>query len=155
MIHVGNTIEILEIIKTDRTIEKERQVNLEFFPNYHVGPVNFPGNRFFTGAYGATWDNFNGRTDLAIWGMTLNIMKKARESGNDLFSKGTAFRKWLDMSPCWRVDKTLKQIKKFLDRKCTALELVAWLDFKLYRGEVFKITKEYRQFETNAEGTKW
>lgn len=33
-------------------------------------------------------------------------------------------------------------------------KMIAWLDYKLYRGDVFKITREYRQFETNAKSTK-
>ena len=155
LIHIGNTLELLEIIKTDRPIEKERQVNLEFFPNFHIGPVKIPGTTYFTGEYGVTWDNFNGRTDLAIWGLVLKIMRKSREYGIDLLGKGTALRQWLEMSPCWRVGNTLDVIEEYLDHKCTAFEMIAWLDYKLYRGQVFKITREYRQFETNAEGTKW
>jgi len=155
LIHIGNTLELFEIIKTDRPIEKERQVNLEFFPNFHIGPVRSPGNIYFTGGYGATWDNFNGRTDLAIWGLVLKIMRKARKYSIDVFSKGTAFRCWLEMSPCWRVGETLEIMEEYLDKRCNAMKMIAWLDYRLYRGDAFKITGEYRQFETNAEGTKW
>jgi len=155
LIHIGNTIQIMEIIKTDRPIEKERQVNLDFFPNFHFGPTRTSGNIYFTGGYGATWDNFNGRTDLAIWGLVLRIMRKTKEYGIDLFSKGTMFRKWLELSPCWRVKKALKKMVQYLNGNCNALEMISWLDYKLYRGETYKITGEYRQFETNAEGTKW
>jgi len=155
LVHVGDTLELLEIIKTDRPIERERQVNLEFFPNFHIGPEKFPGDIYFTGQYGATWDNFNGRTDLAIWGFVLRIMRKVREYGIDLYGKGTAFRRWLELSPCWRIEKALEQMEEYLNGKCGAIEMIAWLDYKLYRGKKYKITQEYRQFETNAEGTKW
>ncbi|KAG9249260.1 hypothetical protein BJ878DRAFT_475667 [Calycina marina] len=43
LLHMGDTWDILKIIKTGKVVGKEHQVNLEFFPNYNLGPVEHPG----------------------------------------------------------------------------------------------------------------
>jgi hypothetical protein len=109
LIHVGEAMKLLEIIKTDRMLGKEHQVNLDFFPNYHVGPRESLGE-FCVGTYGACWDNWGGDTDIAIWAMVTRIIPQARKQGIDFESHHTAFRQWLEKSPCWRVDEMLQAI---------------------------------------------
>lgn len=103
---------LLEIIRTDRMLGKEDQVSLDFFPNYHVGPKESLGE-YCVGTYGASWDNWNGDSDIAIWAMVTRIIPQARKQGIDFESPHTAFRQWLDKSPCWRVDEMLEAISLF------------------------------------------
>lgn len=88
---------------------KEDQVSLDFFPNYHVGPKADLG-KYCVGSYGATWDNWLGDTDIAIWAMVCRIIPQARKQGIDFESPHTAFREWLEKSPCWRVDDVLEAL---------------------------------------------
>ncbi|TVY88963.1 hypothetical protein LAWI1_G006282, partial [Lachnellula willkommii] len=112
LIHVGEAMRLLEIIRSDRMLGKEDQVSLDFFPNYHVGPKESLGE-YCVGTYGASWDNWNGDTDIAIWAMVTRIIPQARKQGIDFESPHTAFRQWLDKSPCWRVDEMLEAISQF------------------------------------------
>jgi hypothetical protein len=98
---------LLEIIKTDRPLEREYQVYLDFYPNFHKGPPSQPGNKYAVGSYGVTWDNWNGNSTLAIWQLVSRIIPQARSQGLDFESPYTAFRKWLNDGPCWRVATTL------------------------------------------------
>lgn len=109
LIHVGNTMKLLEIIKTDRPLERENQVSLDFFPRYHQGPPHSFAEKF-TGEYGVTWDNWNGDTILAVWALMSRILKQARKQGIDFVSKHTMFRQWLDRGPCWKVEETLQAL---------------------------------------------
>ncbi|KAH8597565.1 hypothetical protein B0O99DRAFT_78860 [Bisporella sp. PMI_857] len=154
LIHVGHALELFELIKRDRPVEKERRVNLEFFPNRHTGPISAAGNSYHTGEYGVTWDNFNGRSDLAIWALVFKILRQARRYGIDIQSEDTAFRQWLDKSPCWRVGETLQKMNEFIEHKISELELIAYIDFRKYRGNSAEISR-YRQYEFNAEGWEW
>jgi hypothetical protein len=107
LIHIGETLRLLEIIQVDKIQEKKHQISLDFYPMYHVGPIPFPGNTGHTGSFGVTWDNWNGDTRLAIWQLVSIIIPQAIEARQDFLSKHTMFRQWLDKTPCWRVAETL------------------------------------------------
>jgi hypothetical protein len=107
LIHVGDGLRLLEIICTDRPLGKEYQVSLDFFPNYHAGPIIEPGSEFTVGSYGVTWDNWNGDTGLATWAIAYRVITRAKMQGIDMVSPHTSFRKFLEMSPCYDVDNTL------------------------------------------------
>jgi hypothetical protein len=108
LIHVGDTMKLLEIIQVDKTLDKKNQISLDFFPNYHQGPIAFPGSKYHQGTYGVTWDNWNGDTRLAVWQLVATILPQAEKQKQDFLSKHTMFRQWLDLTPCWRVAETLK-----------------------------------------------
>lgn len=114
MLHVGETMKLLEIIKTDRPLERENQVYLDFYPMYHQGPGDLPSgvrNPFFRGEFGVTWDNFGEDSCRAIWAIVYRAYYQAMKQGFDITTLGTAFRQWLDRGPCWNVAITLKAIK--------------------------------------------
>jgi hypothetical protein len=131
LIHIGHTMRLLDIIKTDKPLEKENQVYLDFFPNYHVGPKYYPGYAYHTGSYGVMWDNWNADTRLAIWALVSRILPKALDQGIDLTGPNTAFRKWLEKSPCWRIDETLKDL---MDPTIRPVKLAVSVDFPHYHG---------------------
>ena len=108
LIHIGNTMKLLELIKKSKLVEYENQVSLDFFPNYHIGPIIVPGNPGTVGSYGVAWDSHDALdTCLGIWALVSQIIPQAKKQGIDFISKHTAFRQWLDKSPCWRVEETL------------------------------------------------
>jgi hypothetical protein len=110
LIHISDTMKLLEIIKTDKPFERETQVYLDFFPRFHAGPVD---PLRCTGSYGVTWDNWNGGdTRLAVWALVQRIILQAHKQGIEIEQEGTMFRKWLDKSPCWRVKETLEWFSK-------------------------------------------
>lgn len=146
LIHIGHTLKLLDIIKEDRPLGKEDQVYLDFFPNYHVGPRD---SDWSTGAYGVLWDNWGGDTRLAIWALVSRILPRAFAQGIDLTKPGTAFRKWLEMSPCWRVDDTLQAI---VHPTLDPIQRVAWIDWPHYKGDVEYFTGN---IFGRPEGWKW
>jgi hypothetical protein len=148
LINISHTIKLLEIIKEDKPLEKENQVYLDFFPNYHQGPT-CTGHEGWTGSYGVTWDNWGADTRLAIWAMVARILPRALVQGINLVAPGTAFLKWLEMSPCWRVEETLKAIMaKDLDPE----KRVALIDWPHYFGSIERMTAKYAR---RPEGWKW
>lgn len=149
LIHIGDAIPLLDIIKLDRPADKEDQVYLDFFPNYHVGPKVFPGYTYQTGSYGVTWDNWNGDTRLAIWALVRRIIPKALSQGIDMTKPGTAFRGWLDRSPCWRIEETLKDL---MDPNIDPIKLAVSVDFPNYKGNVDRFTSK---LPNRPEGWKW
>lgn len=123
LIHIGHTLQILDVIKMDKPLEKENQVNLDFFPNFHYGATYFLGTkraRFCTGGFGVMWNNWqdgdNGAaidTRLAIWSLVTQILPQAAAQGVDFVGEGTMFRKWLDKSPCVGVGEVLETILEY------------------------------------------
>jgi hypothetical protein len=107
LIHVGETMKLLDIIKTDRPLERENQVSLDFYPNFHLGPVEEPGNPYSVGAYGVTWDNWNFDTTRAVWCLVIQIIPKARSQGIDFESKHSMFRQWMEHGPCHEIEETI------------------------------------------------
>jgi hypothetical protein len=149
LIHIGDTIPLLDIVKLDRPIEREEQVYLDFFPNYHVGLKPFPGCTYFTGSYGVTWDNWNGDTRLAIWALVRRILPKALAQGINMSKPGTAFRGWLDRSPCWRVEETLQDL---MDPKIDPIKFAVSIDYPHYHGNVSRFTGKVAN---RPEGWEW
>jgi len=98
---------VFNLIKTDKLLDKENQISLDFSPNYHLGPLEEPGNPYSVGSYGVTWDNWNYDTTLSVWALVARIVPQARNQGVDFESKHTAFRQWLEKSPCHEVGETL------------------------------------------------
>ncbi len=137
MIHFGETMKLLEIIKTDRPLERENQIYLDFYPLYHQGPIEIPGANSFVGNFGVTWDNWNGNTIIAVWALISRIIPQARKQGVDFESKHTMFRQWLEKSPCWKVEDTLNAI---MDPKYDPATLAALVDCSNpdHRGSVGK-----------------
>jgi hypothetical protein len=107
LVHVGETMKLLDIIKTDRPLERENQVSLDFYPNFHLGPVEEPGNPYSVGAYGVTWDNWNFDTTRAVWCLIIQIIPKARSQGIDFESKHSMFRQWMEHGPCHEIEETI------------------------------------------------
>lgn len=136
MINISHTVELLDIIKTDKPKEKENQITLDFFPAHHVGPILIPGSENYSGNYGVTWDNWGGDTRLAIWALMTKILPKAVMQGVDLMGKHTMFRKWLEMSPCTEIDTTLKAI---MDPTMQPEKFAAVMDWANYQGNVEKL----------------
>lgn len=122
LINLGDTMDLLRLV---RIYKKQSQLTLDFFPNYHVGPPDVPGNIFFVGTYGVTWDNWNANTILATWALVYQILKKARAENIDFESPHTMFRKWLDKSPCWKVEETIKAL---MDPSYDPIKLAALVD---------------------------
>src|SRR5271156_6525484 len=91
LIHVADTMKLLEIIRTNRSYGngKTHRVLLDFYPRFHVGPVDnpIPGGK---GSYGVTWDNFGLDSRLAIWQLLTRILPQAKKQGVDLISKDSA-----------------------------------------------------------------
>jgi hypothetical protein len=107
LIHVGETMKLLDIIKTDRPLERENQVSLDFYPNFHLGPIDEPGSPYSVGAYGVTWDNWNFDTTRAVWCLMIQIIPKARSQGIDFESEHTMFRQWMEKGPCHKIEETI------------------------------------------------
>ncbi|KAH6669417.1 hypothetical protein B0J14DRAFT_703371 [Halenospora varia] len=156
LIHIGETLLLLDILQVDRPKDKEEQVKLDFYPNYHQGPVEEEGNGAWChGSFGASWDNWNFNTCLAIWALVCNIIPKAQRQGIDFLGKHTMFRQWLDKSPCWRVEETLAALGAYLaGRKCDTAALTALLDCS--NEDHFGNVKVYTGHIGNrAHGWKW
>ena len=132
LIHLGHALPLLDIIKDAKPLGKENQVYLDLFPNYHLGEANGDHERCL-GEYGVLWDNWCGDTRLAIWSLVSAILPRAFAQGIDLTKPGTAFRKWLEMSPCWRVGETLKAI---MDPTLDPVTRVTLIDWPRYQGNV-------------------
>jgi hypothetical protein len=107
LIHVGETMKLLDVIKTDRPLERENQVSLDFYPNFHLGPSDDPGNPYCVGSYGVTWENWNFDTTRAVWCLMIQIIPKARSQGIDFESKHTVFRQWMEKGPCHKIEETI------------------------------------------------
>ncbi|KAG9235425.1 hypothetical protein BJ875DRAFT_359100, partial [Amylocarpus encephaloides] len=152
LIHVGETMKLLEIIQTDRLRGKENDVNLDFYPNFHAGPEIKPYNKYTVGSFGVTWDNWNGNSILAIWQLVTRIIPQAKSQDIDFISKGTSFRKWLDDGPCWRVEETLNAIQ---DPEYSIVQLAALLDSSNphHHGSVKKFAR--RNKWQCAQGWEW
>lgn len=149
LIHFGETLVLLDLIRADRPLEWRHQVNLDFYPNFHRGP--FDSDTFYAGPYGVTWDNWNGNSILGIWCMIESILKQAHTQGIDLTTKGTMFRKWLDDGPCWRVEETLKALSNpQYDR--TALAALLDCSNRQHHGSVRLFTGH---IGNRPEGYKW
>ncbi|RDL33136.1 uncharacterized protein BP5553_08575 [Venustampulla echinocandica] len=149
LIHFGDTLTLMDIIKIDRPLEKKHSVNLDFYPNFHRGPI--PGPQYYAGPYGVTWDNWNGNSLLGIWCMMSSILPIARRQGIDFTSKGTMFRKWLDDGPCWRIEETTKAL---LDPTYDTTALAALVDCSnpQHHGSVRLFTGH---IGNRPEGYKW
>ena len=149
LIHIGNTLRLLSIIKMDKPLERENQISLDFFPNYHVGPMHRPGENNNVASYGVTWDNFGARTDLAVWKLVMDILPTAERQGVDMTSAHTAFRQWLDKSPCWMVSETLEKIR---NPATTDKELVVTANFFELEGDTGKLSLKQAN---RPEGWDW
>ncbi|KAH8679834.1 hypothetical protein BGZ60DRAFT_554388 [Tricladium varicosporioides] len=159
------TVNVLELLipkmvsltsLVDRLKGNERQVKLDFYPNYHQGPVEEEGNGAWChGSFGPSWDNWNFNTCHAIWALVCNIIPKAQRQGIDFLGKHTMFRQWLDKSPCWRIEETLNALGAFLSgRNINTAVLAALLDCSNedHYGDVTKYT---RYIGNRAHGWKW
>lgn len=144
LIHIGDTIRLLDIVKAGRPLGDEDQVYLDFFPNYHVGPKTNA-----TGSYGVLWDDWKGDTRLAIWQLVSRILPRAFAQGIDMTKPGTAFRKWLEMSPCWNVEETIQVLMTPNARQEIR---VPYIDYPRYKGNVEKFMSKIRN---RPEGWKW
>lgn len=131
LIHVGDAEKLLEIVRKYRSYGsgKTHRVKLDFYPRFHVGPRNNPAGR--KGSYGVTWDNFILDSRLAIWALLMRILPQAKKQGVNLVSKDSAFRFWLEQSPCWRVEDTIKAIERGDD----GAELAVQVNYPNTRGK--------------------
>jgi hypothetical protein len=125
LIHVGDTLRLLEIIRTGRGSGMTEEITLDFYPRFHVGPLRIPGSDNCTGSYGVTWDNSGIDTRLAIWALVSGILNQSQKQGAGLFGEDSAFKLWLEKSPCWRIDETLIAIQQ----ERNTIQLATQLDF--------------------------
>jgi hypothetical protein len=149
LIHIGNTLELLGIIKMDKPLEKEKQISLDFYPNYHQGPPCTAGGESWTGTYAVTWDNWGADSRLAIWALVARILPQAQKQDIDFVSKGTMFRKWLDKTPCLNIEETIKAI---LDHSMQPEKFVSLIDYRHYQGDVGKLIDT---IANRPEGWHW
>ena len=149
LIHVGDTMKLLDIIQTDKPKGKENQILLDFWPNYHVGPVHEPGNPRTVGSYGVTWDNWNADTRLALWCLISRIIPQARKQDVDFESPQSMFRQWLEKSPCMMVDETLAAM---MSNTTPPERIAAMCDYANYSGSVTKLKSV---IPNRPEGWEW
>lgn len=149
LIHVGDTLKMLDIVQMDRPKGKEHQISLDFFPNLHIGPILIPGANNYSGNYGVTWDSWLGDTCLAIWSLMTRILPIAKRRGVDLISPGTMFRKWLDMTPCLEIDATIEAI---FDTNMGPVKFISMVDYLHYQGRPSKVTQA---IPNRSEGSLW
>jgi hypothetical protein len=124
LIHLGDTEKLLNIVGSNRGAGMTKDVALDFYPRFHVGPESSSPS-VYTGSYGVTWDNFYGLDSrLAIWKLVMGAVRIANSQGVDLTSKDSAFRLWLEKSPCWRVEDTLNAIKHEEDEAKLASQIL-------------------------------
>jgi hypothetical protein len=135
MIHLGDTMKLLEILRKDRGSGMTKKVALDFFPRFHEGPVWVQDCVYYTGSYGVTWDNFVLDSRLAIWQLLTRILPQAESQGVDLMGKDAAFKLWMDKSPCWRVDETMEAIQK----NWQAERLAVQVDYPRTHGKQYKL----------------
>lgn len=148
LIHVGHTLQLLDIIKTDRP--QGKSISLDFFPRFHAGPIHHTAiAKYCTGNYGVTWDDWRGNSVLAIWALMARILPTAVAQGVDLIEEGTMFRKWLDMTPCVNIDAILAAL---MDYNMDPKTFVATVDFYNYKGSVRRLE---RPVLNKPEGYKW
>jgi len=150
LIHLGEGEELLNIIRTDRPLGKEYQVQLDWYPNYHDGPEFRPGRLDCTGRYGVTWDDSKPNVRnvrVAIWCLVYSLVAQANRHGIDLVGPHTAFRKWLDDSPCLMVEDTLQAIKRYLGEgePIELEEFVGWIIFDQIHGDFRRIRKPEKE----------
>lgn len=156
LIHVGHTVKLLEIVRTDR-MKGSKPVALDFYPQFHEGPIHIAGTENFSGSYGVSWDNCEIDTRLAIWQIVVRCLPQARKQGVDLESSASAFRQWLDKSPCWKVSDTLELFKRLGPQNdkndlLKAEEIVAQVDYPSYKGLVSRLMSK---LPNRPEGWKW
>jgi hypothetical protein len=144
LIHVGETMKLLDIIRTDRPLERENQVSLDFYPNFHLGPVAVPGNPYSVGAYGVTWDNWNIDTTRAVWCLMVQIIPKARSQGIDFESKHTMFRQWMEKGPCHKIEETIALFMKPDDSIENLKKIAAMINYRRTQGKVEKLKQVNR-----------
>jgi hypothetical protein len=124
LLHIGDTLKLLEIIRKERNYSngKVHKVELDFYPRFHVGPVDNPvyGGK---ASYGVTWDDFGLDSRIGIWQLLTRILPQAKKQYVDLVSKDSALRFWLEQSPCWRVDETIAAIARGDDGADLAIQV--------------------------------
>jgi hypothetical protein len=140
LIHVGDTEKLLEIVRKYRSYGngKTRIVKLDFYPRFHVGPRKTPvhGGK---ASYGVTWDNFVLDSRLAIWALLMSTLPQAKKQGVDLTSKDSGFRFWLEQSPCWRVEDTIKAIERGDD----GAKLAVQVNYPKTRGKTGRLAWDH------------
>ncbi|TGO80392.1 hypothetical protein BELL_0008g00280 [Botrytis elliptica] len=165
LIHLGDGIELLNIITRDRLRGCEHQVDLDFYPAYHVGPHPFyqagdrKGERRLGAeySYGVTWDDPGMHVAdirIAIWQEVHGLLRQARAQGIDFVSKHTMFRQWLDKSPCMLVEETLKVL---MDDNVTIDQIIAHVAYADFGGRVEKYfaALKGKGIANKTEGVKW
>ncbi|KAM3069344.1 hypothetical protein ACMFMG_010847 [Clarireedia jacksonii] len=154
LIHLGEGLALLDIIKTDRLRGCETQIALDWFPKYHQGPTEEDMKVGTPYSYGVSWDDAGfvvSDTRIAIWQLVTGIILQARMQEVDFESTHTAFRKWLEKSPCWEVEQTLKVI---LNPQSTLADVVAWVAYPEFRGHPERI-KGLKKLGNKPEGSLW
>ncbi|PQE03343.1 ribosomal L36 protein [Rutstroemia sp. NJR-2017a BBW] len=154
LIHLGEGLALLDILKTDRPRGRENQVALDWSPNYHQGPTVKDMKVGIPYSYGVSWDDTGSvvsDTRIAIWQLVNSIILQARMQDIDFEGPHTAFRMWLEKSPCWEVDQTLKII---LDPNSTLHDVVAWVAFPEFKGLPERIEGP-KKLGNKPEGSLW
>lgn len=115
-----------------------KSIKLDFYPRFHVGPDPEAVDNIndYSGSYAATWDNFCGLdTRLGIWAIVSSAMATAEAQEIDLVSKGTALRLWLDKSPCWKVEETIKVIQRRPLNTVNAIKTATMVNYPNTKGK--------------------
>ncbi|TGO88838.1 hypothetical protein BPOR_0139g00120 [Botrytis porri] len=165
LIHLFDGIELLNIITRDRLRGCEHQVDLDFYPAYHVGPhpiyqAGVQKGKRKLGAqysYGVTWDDPGMHVAdirIAIWQEVHSLLRQSRAQGIDFVSKHTMFRQWLDKSPCMLVEETLQIL---MDDDVTVDHVIAHVAYGDFGGRVEKYHEALKGkgIANKTEGVKW
>lgn len=154
LIHLGEGLALLEIIKTDRPRGRENQIALDWFPNYHQGPSVKDMKVGIPYSYGISWDDTGlvvSDSRIAIWQLVTNIIHQARMQEVDFEGSHTAFRRWLDRSPCCEVERSLSII---LNPNSSLNDVVAWVAYPEFRGCPERIQGP-KKLGNKPEGSIW
>lgn len=130
LIHVGHTLDLLNIIRSERGAGKTTDIRLDFYPRYHIGPKT--AEEGYIASYCITWDNFKLDTRLATWKIIAEAIRQAEQQGVDLTSHSSAFYLWMSKTPLWRVEETINAILHETDPRMLATRL----DFPHTRGHI-------------------
>ncbi|EFW98594.1 hypothetical protein CMQ_4446 [Grosmannia clavigera kw1407] len=106
LIHYGNSLELLDMIR-QRELHGARRLDFfDFFPRYHEGPDDI--NR--EGSFGVSWNDSGVDTNAAIFSWLLfHTIPRCAVLGFDMLGTNTSFRRWLEKLPLedWALPRIL------------------------------------------------
>ena len=113
LVHIGSVTLILDVI-AEVTAGTNRHIDLDIAPRRHRGPYRTQDRE---GEFGITWQAIGLTAQIGLGKILLESHLKAKALDIDLFSRGRAFRHWLEnipLPPKW-VAQTLDAIMNMAD----------------------------------------